>query len=412
MIQRLLRPIRSIPGGQRTLYIMVAAQLVAGIGLSNMFPFLPLYVQALGTKTSLSLEFWAGMVYSAQAMTMMIASPIWGAVADRYGRKLMVQRAMFGGAVIMLLMAFARSAEDLVLLRAIQGLVTGVISAASALVAAVAPREKTGYAMGLLQVGFWGGLAIGPITGGILADALGYRNTFIVTVPLLAAAGVLVGVGVKETFVPPAKSERRRPGILANWRRVLGTQGVLPTYAFRFLGSLAGTMIVPIIPLLTSALLPDAARVNTFTGLMTGLASAASTATAVYLGRLGDRIGHRRVLLASTLAAGLFYLLQSLVTEAWQLLVLQVLAGAASGGMIPALSALLAGYTRPGEEGSVYGLDNSIRAASRAVAPLTGAGIAQWFGFRATLVTTGLTYLVVTVLAAWRLPETRNSCTE
>jgi DHA1 family multidrug resistance protein-like MFS transporter len=154
MIQRLLRPVRSTPDWQRTLYIMVAAQLVAGVGLSNMFPFLPLYVQALGTKTSLSLEFWAGMVYSAQAMTMMIASPIWGAVADRYGRKLMVQRAMFGGAVMMLLMAFARSAEALALLRAAQGLVTGVISAASALVAAVAPRERTGYAMGLLQVGF------------------------------------------------------------------------------------------------------------------------------------------------------------------------------------------------------------------------------------------------------------------
>jgi DHA1 family multidrug resistance protein-like MFS transporter len=241
---------------------------------------------------------------------------------------------------------------------------------------------------------------------------LGYRNTFIVTATLLAAAGVLVWVGVKEMFVPLAKSERRRLGILVNWRRVLSAPGVIPTYVLRFLGSLASTMIVPIIPLLTSALLPDAARVNTSTGLMTGLGSAASTATAVYLGRLGDRIGHRRVLLASTLAAGLFCLPQSLVTEAWQLLILQVLAGAAFGGMIPALSALLAGYTQPGEEGSVYGLDNSIRAASRAVAPLMGAGIAHWFGFRTTFVTAGLTYLMVTLLAAWRLPETRDPCTE
>ena len=94
----------------RTLIIMFFAQLMTAVGFSSIFPFLPLYVESLGTNTDLSLEFLAGLVYSAQAFTMMLASPIWGALADRFGRKLMVERAMFGGSVILLLMAFVTSA--------------------------------------------------------------------------------------------------------------------------------------------------------------------------------------------------------------------------------------------------------------------------------------------------------------
>jgi MFS transporter, DHA1 family, multidrug resistance protein len=393
-------------GWQRTLLIMFVAQLVSAIGFSNIFPFLPLYVQALGSRTTtFSVEFWAGMVFSAQAVTMMIASPFWGSLADRYGRKLMVQRATYGGAVILLLMGFVRSAEELVLLRAVQGLVTGTVSAANALIAASAPRERTGYAMGVLQVGLWGGVAVGPLIGGLLADSLGYRSTFVLTSLLLFAAGVLVHVGVQEKFAPALDVGERRLGFVSGWRHILAQPGVSLAYLLRFLSHLGRMMIIPVAPLFIQLLLPHTQRVNTFTGLVIGLASAASTASAIYLGRLGDRIGHRQILMVSTLAAAMFYLPQAFVSHAWQLLMLQVLAGAAAGGIIPTLSALLAHYTNPGEEGSVYGLDNSIGAAGRAVAPLAGAAIAVWFGLRLTFAATGLLFLLMTLLALWYLPR-------
>ena len=164
-------------------------------------------------------------------------------------------------------------------------------------------------------------------------------------------------------------------------------------------------MVFPVVPLFVQTLIVGTTRVNTFTGLVVGLASATSTATGVYLGRLGDRIGHKRILTMSALAAGLLYLPQSLVAEAWQLLILQALTGAASGGIIPSIGALLAGYTKPGEEGSVYGLDSSIMSASRAVAPLLGAGIAHWFSLRGTFAATGLVFLFAAFFSAWRLPR-------
>jgi DHA1 family multidrug resistance protein-like MFS transporter len=140
---------------KRTLLIVFIAQTIVAVGYSSIFPFLPLYVESLGTSTNLSVEFLAGLVYSAQAFTMMIASPIWGAVADRVGRKLMVERAMFGGALMTFLMAFVQTAEQLIALRAIQGLITGVVAASNALVASETPRERTGFAMGMLHT-FWG----------------------------------------------------------------------------------------------------------------------------------------------------------------------------------------------------------------------------------------------------------------
>lgn len=389
---------------QQTLYIMFFVQLVAAIGFSTIFPFFPLYVKELGTNTSLSLEFWAGAVFSSQAITMMFASPLWGSVADRYGRKVMVARAAFGSAVIILLMGFVGSAEELTLLRAIQGLISGTVPASNALVAAAVPRERSGFAMGLLQMGQWSGIAIGPLIGGFMADTWGFRSAFVVTAVLLCLSGLLVSWGVEEVFKPRAQT--RKTGVfMGEWREILFAPGVSLIYLARLLSWLARTMLIPVIPLFVVSLLPESEMVSTFTGLVVGIAAATGTASAVYLGRLGDRIGHRRVLIASAMMGGFFYMGQVFVTEAWQLLLLQALAGAAGGGVIPAISALLNTSTKPGQEGSVYGLDSSVAAAARAVAPMVGSGIAVWFGLTGAFVMAGLILMSTAVLAIRWLPD-------
>lgn len=405
---RLLQSILTA-GWQRTLYILFVAQLVAAVGFSSIFPFLPLYVKELGSTTGLSVELLSGLVYSSQALTMMIASPFWGMLADRYSRKLMVERAMFGGTVILLLMAFVRSAEELVLLRAVQGMITGTISAVNALAAAETPREHTGYAMGLLQVGLAGGVSLGPLLGGALADLYGYSFVFYVTSALLFTAGLMVWFGVHEGEIDESTRDARHDRFLAKWQEILNTPGVLIAYGMRFLTRLGHMMIVPIMPLFIATLLPGAAAVNTLTGMVIGSAAATSAISSVYLGRLGDRIGHRRILTLSAGAAALVYVPQSLVTAAWQLLVLQALFGVTLGGMIPAISALLVRYTRVGHEGAVYGLDNSVHSGARAFAPVIGAGVALWLGLRAAFLATALIFVLAALVAAWRLPEPRGS---
>lgn len=393
------------PRWRRTLWVIFFVQLTTAIGFSSIFPFLPLYVVELGSNTSLSVELLAGLVFSAQAVTMMLASPIWGSLADRYGRKLMVQRASFGGALLLALMAFARTAEELVALRAVQGLVTGVLAAANALVAAAVPRERTGYAMGMLQVALGAGLAIGPLIGGAAADAFGYQAAFFITAGLLLIGGVTVAFGVQEEFEPLLSLTRTPRGLLNEWKEILTGGGIGMSYGVRFLTQLGRMMVIPIAPLFIAELLVDQTRINTFTGLVTGLGSGAITLSALYLGPLGDRIGHRRILVVSMAAAGLLYLPQALVQSGWQLLALSTLVGVAMGGAIPSVSALLAGFSRHGAEGAVYGLDNSVRAGARSLAPLIGAGVALAGGLRATFVATGIIFLLGSALAAWKLPE-------
>lgn len=400
-----LSKISAMEQWQKTLAIVFFAQLISVVGFATIFPFLPLYVQSLGSRSSLSVEFLSGLVFSAQAFTMMIASPLWGAVADRHGRKLMIERAMFGGALIVLLMGYVGSAEGLIVLRAIQGAITGTISASNALIAATVPRDKMGFAMGLMQVALWGGVAVGPLIGGILADAFGYRLSFVITAVLLLIGGLLVWRGVHEEFVPPEESEGKRPSFIEGWKHVLAAPGVLGAFSIRFLSGLGQVLIVPIAPLFVASLLPNDAPVNFYTGLIIGVGGAASTVTAIYLGRLGDRLGHRKILAFSALAITIFYLPQGLVTAAWQLFILQALSGAALGGIITALTALLAQFTSRGEEGSVYGLDASLVSGSRVFSPLIAASVAYWFSLRVAISLNAAIFFLVFLLAIWVLPK-------
>lgn len=391
---------------RRTLYIMFFAELMTSIGFSSVVPFMPLYIKdELVSSTNLSVELLAGLVYSGQAFTMMIASPFWGSLADRFSRKIMVERAMFGGSAVLLLMAFVGTAEELILLRMLQGLITGTVAAANALVAAETPREHTGYAMGLLQGGLAGGVSVGPLVGGIVADTLGYRAAFYVTGGLLFLAGAMVLVWVRETAAPQDTGNIDRRSFIGKWRDILALQGVRMAYMLRFLTRLGRMMLIPVVPLFVATLLPSGAQVNTFTGMVLAASWVTLAVSGVYLGRLGDRVGHRRIIIAAALLAALLYFPQSLVTAGWQLLALQAMVGVALGGIIPVISTLLASYTQIGEEGAVYGLDNSINSGARVVAPMLASGVMLWFGLRPAFVAIATVFLIAGLLALWRLPR-------
>jgi MFS transporter, DHA1 family, multidrug resistance protein len=398
----------STPPWRRTLLVTAVAQMCAMIGFSSVFPFLPLYVHELGSSLGIDEGMLAGLVYSGQAFTMMLASPVWGSLADRYGRKVMVERSMFGGALLLVTMAFVRSAEQLVLLRMLQGMITGTVGAANALVAGVVPRERMGYAMGLLQVASGAGLAVGPLIGGVTADAFGFHAAFYVTGAMLFIGGAVVLLGVQEHFTPPRAPGKTGFGFLSDCRTIFTSPNVSATYAMRFINQLSRMIIIPVLPLLIVSISANASKANTLTGVVVGAASAAATLAGLILGRIGDRIGHRKILVSCSIGAGLLFLPQAMVSSPWQLVVLHTMAGAAAGGIVPAISALLASYTRPGQEGAVYGLDNSVGSGARAVAPMLGVVIAALTGIRFVFAATGIIYLCAAVIALRVLTPPRD----
>jgi MFS transporter, DHA1 family, multidrug resistance protein len=385
---------------------MFTAQLLSSVGFSMIFPFLPGYVNSLGSSLGINLVFLAGAVFSSQAITMAIASPIWGTLADRFGKKRMVERAMFGGSLILLAMAFSTNAETLVVLRAIQGFISGTVAAANALVAATAPRERAGYAMGVLQTGVWSGVALGPLLGGLLADAYGYHVAFYFTAGLLFLGGLLVHFGVENVRTENQKGKSK--SFIADWKHVLGAPGVNYVFMIRFLGWLGRNILVPYLPLFMATLLVNGSRLNTMTGVAIGLSSAAGTVTSFFLGRVGDSVGHKLVLVACALVTTTFYIAQIWTTDVWTLIILQTLTGAAAGGIMPVLSALLNLYITPGEEGAAYGLDNSVTSLSRAVAPMLGAVVVFFSGYKGLFFIAAVLFAATAVFAFWKLPEVKK----
>ncbi len=386
---------------------MFVAQFLSAIAFAVMFPFLPRYVNSLDSILGLNKTFLIGAVYSAQAITTTLFSPLWGALADKFGKKLMVLRSMFAASIIMILIAYAGSAEMLLVLRAIQGMVTGVAAASNALVASAVPKKRTGYAMGVMSVAVLLGVSVGPLLGGVVADSYGYRAAFFLTSSLLLFGGLLVLFGLRvEEYNSQEKTKKLK--ILKDWKTLFSAPGVSLLYFLRFLSWLGRSAIVPYLPLFLATIVVNQNRLNTATGLIIAISAATATLTSIYFGRLGDRIGHKKVLIFSSAMVALAFLPQYWLKSYLWLFVFQALAGVFLGGVLPAISAELNNLIKHGEEGSAYGFDSSIIALARALAPMFGAVIVIWGGFRMIFIFTSILFVITSLLAFWKLPNSQK----
>ena len=395
---------------QRTLIVVWFAEFVSLIGFAMVMPFLPFYVEDLGISDPDQIKFWAGLIISAQAITMAIFAPIWGSVADRYGRKLMLERAMLGGSVILGLMAFVQTPQQLVVLRLIQGCITGTVPAATALIASIVPRDRKGVALGWLQMGVWAGVSVGPLVGGLIADTMGIRISFIITGACLFVSGLGIVFFVHEDFKRP---EPKPDGVRSHWwdgvAMVLRSRDFLLILGARLLTRTAMRVIGPVLPLFVAALLPESARIATMAGIVAGASAASSSVGSVVLGRMGDRIGYRRVLLGSAAAASIIYLLQATVSNIVPLILLQICVGFALAGSISTLTAMLATLAPEDQTGAVFGVSTSAFAGANAIGPMMGASVAVAFGNRATFVLASAIFMLAVVLIALFLPDRQPS---
>ena len=192
---------------RKNLYAIAIAEFVVLMGFSFVNPFMPLFIQELGNFTSQEAAFWAGIAIGSGGIAMFLSAPVWGIVADRWGRKPMVLRSQFGSAIVLALAGLSPNVYYFIGLRFTQGLLSGTVAAASALVSAMTPRDKIPFAMGLLMVAVYGGTTLGPLLGGLLADVVGFRTTFFITGALLFLGGLIVLLFVKETFERPAEGQ-------------------------------------------------------------------------------------------------------------------------------------------------------------------------------------------------------------
>lgn len=393
---------------RRNLAAIWLAELVAISGFTVFMPFMPYYVQELGVTRLEEVEFWSGLLLTSQAVTMAAVAPLWGSLADRYGRKIMVVRAMFGGTVVTALMGLTQNVGQLVALRAIQGVLTGTVPAATTLVASGTPAERRGYALGLLQMAIYTGASIGPLLGGLVADHVGYRATFWVTAGLLFGAGVLMAALVHEEFTSPEKTDSREKSRLWDGLvMVLHTRALVIVFAIRVLMRMGMRVVGPMLPLFVQEIAAAGTKVASLTGTIEGFGAAAAAVAAVVMGRFSDRIGYRRILLVCGVTAGVLFVLMAGVRTPTQLLILRTLSGAVMGGILASISALQATLAPKNRFGAVYGVDTSVVAAANAAAPMIGAGLAASWGLSSVFLGAAAMYGLATVVVAVVVPGKR-----
>jgi len=381
-----------------------------------VFPFLPLFISELGVGDVQQVEIWSGVSSFSQALVLSICSPIWGAVADRRGRRLMVLRAAFGGGVIIGLMGLTQNIWQFMGLRLIQGAMTGVVAAVTALATSFVPRARIGLALGIIQMSSFAGSAVGPSVGGFAADHAGYRLSFAISGGLFLLAGVVTVLFVTENFVPPP-AEASRPG-LRGLLRDIRTRGrdrqLLVMMVVLFSAQFGVNVVQPMLPLFVQSIDP-AASPATVTGVIFTVAGVVAALSSVIWGRLGDRIGYRRLLIAMALGAGLIYIPQGFVVSVVQLIVLRGILGIFDGGLLPSANALIAASAppdRPGQRsshGTTYGLVYLANGLGFALGPLSGGLIAATLGLRDVFFVTAAILLAIGIYLPFGVKDRRSS---
>jgi MFS transporter, DHA1 family, multidrug resistance protein len=376
------------PRWKKTLYAIWAGEILAVAGFSTSNPILPLYLQDMGVGDPFRLKLLIGLMQTLPCLSLVFFSPMWGSLADNYGRKPMLLRAMFGGVVVMLLQGFVTAPWQLLVLRMIQGCITGTVTAATILVASVSPREEVGYSLGLLQMAIFLGASVGPLFGGVIADLFGRRVCFYATSLLLLAAGILVARFAEDNFTPPANRKSILRSMLPDFRPIASSRALLSLLAVIAADQIAGSIVNPFLPLIIQKLTTTTALVGSTTGLILGLGAVSSALAAFAIGKVSFRLGYKRTLVICMVGAAIFVIPQAFARTVWQLLILRIVSCFFVGGNLPSTNALIAQRAEQGKQGSIYGLSSSIANGSNALGPVIGTSLAMTAGFGSVFLAT------------------------
>ena len=397
---------------KRNLFVAWIGCFLTGAAFSLIMPFLPLYVETLGVTGHESLNMWSGLVFSITFLFSAIASPFWGGLADRKGRKIMLLRSALGMSIVMVLMGFAQNIWQFLVLRALLGLLGGFVPNANALIATQIPRNKSGWALGTLSTGGVSGALLGPLVGGLLADSYGLRPVFFITAAVLFLCFVMTLYCIREQFVPVNKKDMlNRKQVFASLKN---PKLVLCLFVTTMIIQVATGSIAPILTLYVRELAGNVSNLAFISGMIASVPGVAALISAPRLGKLGDRIGPERILICALVISVLLLIPMSMVQTPWQLGVLRFLLGAADGALLPAVQTLLIYNSSNQIAGRIFSYNQSFRDIGNVTGPLVGAAVSASYGFRTVfLVTAGV--VLFNALYSWitlRRPTARTRILE
>ncbi|MGI6877884.1 MFS transporter [Microbacterium sp. gxy059] len=373
---------------RRNLVVCAAGSFTTIIGMTLILPILPLYVEDLGVTGTAAITTWSGIAYAATFLTAALAAPLWGRLGDRFGRKPMLIRASLGMAVAMSLIGLAQDAHQLVLIRLLAGLLGGYASGSTILVAAQTPRERSAWALGVLSSAIMAGNVVGPLLGGTIAQAFGVEIAFLSTGALIFLAFLGTWLFLDETPRDRrARADRRRTRV-GGWREVPHKSAVLSLLGLSMLLMFATISVEPIITVHVERLTGSAEHVAIAAAAVFSLTALGTILSGPALGRLADRVGHLRVLIASLALATVLLALQAIAPDLWTFAALRFATGIALGGVTPTVVATIRRLLPETSVGLVLGYNVSAQYVGQVAGPIAAGVLGGALGTNAVFVAT------------------------
>ena len=377
---------------QRNIIFIMAAQFFSLMGFSFAMPFVPFYLQDLGVRDQHELKLWISLFNFSAPLTLAIFSPIWGALGDRYGRRMMLLRANLGAVVILFLMGVAGSPGMLVALRLLQGIMTGTMTAAATMVSLHAPEKRCGFALGILSATVCSGSTSGAFIGGLFADLFGYRMAFFAGSGL-ALIGVLFVLFGTEDYVSKTRIAAENKQSLHFMPGNLGVAGYI-----LLLVSLIGLVMffdAPWLPLLVQDIHGSMRGASFLTGSLTATGGIAGFLAGPIIGRLADRVKPPTIGRLSAIGAGTMSMMYGLASNFPFLFCSRFCGAFFAGGLDPVFQIWLSRVTPENNRGFVFGWAASARAVGWMCSSLLSGAVAWMAGLRAIFFTAAALYFLL-----------------
>lgn len=389
---------------KKNLYVLWGTQLLVMIGINMVIPFLPFYVMQLGVSNPDEVARWSGLVYSGTFMTSFIATPLWGKMGDKYGRKMMVVRALFGLGLAQIFIGLAQNVIQLFLFRLLQGAISGFIAASLALVSTSTPKERIGYALGVLQSATAGGSMIGPAVGGFLADMIGYREIFFIIALFCFVGGFIV---IKLVQGEQSAHDSASPSVLQNFKLMLTHRHLRIISITIILSQMASLMIEPLFALFVETFKATTTYISTYTGITIAISGIFMVISSPWWGKRNDKYGFKQNLIMSLTWTGIAYSLHMIIPTLLTLAVLRAVLGFARGGILHSLYSMTSLHAPEDRKSGLIGIASSFTILGNMFGPISGGMIAGYFGLSGVFIINSTMFIISSIII-WRFYHEQN----
>jgi MFS transporter, DHA1 family, multidrug resistance protein len=385
---------------QKNLLFISIAQFIAMIGMSSCVPFLPLYIRQLGINNIEEAQLWSGLIFSGPYWLSIITVPLWGVLADKYGHKLMVIRAIFGLSIAMTLMGFANDVVQLLILRIFQGAVSGFIAAALGFITVNTPENRSGYAIGILQSSISAGNIFGPFIGGILSDIIGIRPVFFIVGAFCLLSCIFIITYVKESKV---KVKLINNTIIQNFKFIRKNKHLRIALIIIILSQAGIFFTFPIFPYFVESLQAPHEILSTITGLLIGIVAIFNILFAPFWGRKNDSGKERKNLILGTIVTGLVIMFHIAMNKYYYLFPLRAIQGIFIAAIIPTLYTILNKKVPAENKGGIMGFASSATLFGSLISFLFCGITASNFGMMSCFIISGLLLFAAATIAVFKL---------